>query len=151
MIFVFLLGILVYYNIRESSKTEASSELKNASSKETSEKIKVDNKVTEETKKVNEKEATQEKIAKTYEINPTKTEEEKEKIKQPPSQEKLLITTLGTKIRKGPGKRYSVVSVVKKGETVEWLDEEHRGWIKIKTQDGREGWIRKELVREIAK
>ena len=106
---------------------------------------------TEETKKVSEEETAQEKIEEPHETQPTRTEEEKGKIQQPPSQKKLLtVTGSGANIREGPGINYPVLSVVKEGEVFERLDEEYGKWIKIKTQDGTEGWISKKVVREIA-
>src|SRR3989304_45671 len=149
VIFLLLLGLWVFNNGREITKIKTGSKQETVPYKETSKEV--GGEVTKETKKVSEEETAQEMIEKTPETQSTKTEEKKEKIQQLSSRKRLLtVTGLGGNIREGPGKRYSCPSVVKEGEVFERLDEELGNWIKIKTQDGTEGWISKKLVKEIA-
>jgi len=49
-------------------------------------------------------------------------------------------------IRHGPGKNYSIVSVLSNGSRVALLDENLGIWTKIKLRDGREGWVAKRLI-----
>lgn len=49
-------------------------------------------------------------------------------------------------IRNGPGKNYSIVSVLSNGSRVALLDENLGIWTKIKLRDGREGWVAKRLI-----
>ncbi len=49
-------------------------------------------------------------------------------------------------VRNGPGKNYSIVSVLSNGSSVALLDENLGIWTKIKLRDGREGWVAKRLI-----
>ncbi len=104
--------------------------------------------LSEEKKRVSEEEIAQEEIQESHETQLTKTEEQKEKIQHLPSQKKLLTVTASlANIREGPGINYPVISVAKEGKVFERLDDVRGGkWIKIKTQDGTEGWISKKVV-----
>ena len=49
-------------------------------------------------------------------------------------------------VRTGPGKRYDVIAVITYGTPVAKLDEESGIWIKIRLEDGKEGWVAKRLL-----
>lgn len=66
------------------------------------------------------------------------------------NQKKLLsIKHPGANIRKGPGINYTVISTAEEGEILQYLSGERGIWMKIKTRDGKEGWISKKRVREV--
>jgi len=61
----------------------------------------------------------------------------------------LTIIPSYANVRNGPGIRYSVLFVVKKGEIVLTGDEQKGNWIKIINQEGQEGWISGDLIRDL--
>lgn len=58
----------------------------------------------------------------------------------------------GSNLRKEPGKKGEVVSVLEGDVVMEQLEvQEYKGtlWVHVKLEDGRQGWISRKLVQEI--
>lgn len=62
---------------------------------------------------------------------------------------KFTLNGKAANVRSGPSTRYGVVTVVKRGDIFESLDENSRHWIKIKLADQKEGWISGRLIKEV--
>lgn len=150
LVFALLLGLWVSNNGRELTKIGKSSMTEALSSKETLKKVEAGGRASEE-KKISEKEIAQEKMEKTTEPRLIEGRGERGKEEQLSSQKKhLTVIALGANIRGGPGIEYPIFSVAKEGDIVEGLDKERAQWIKVRTLDGKEGWISKELVKGTA-
>lgn len=89
--------------------------------------------------------------------DPEKTESSKigdsDKVKNQelPSEPIKKFTLIGkaANVRSGPSTRYGVVTVVKRGDIFESLNENSRHWMKIKLSDQKEGWISGRLIKEV--
>jgi CheY-like chemotaxis protein len=62
----------------------------------------------------------------------------------------LNISGKRANIRSGPGMSYNVIGVVMDGEKLENLHEESASWIKIKTHDGKAGWVWKKWFKVLS-
>jgi hypothetical protein len=87
-------------------------------------------------------------------IKPSKTKKKKsteaeKKEKQEESEEILLSLTgegiSGANIRSGPGTEYDSIAVVK-GEQKLWYLGREDSWIRVRTEEGQEGWISQKIV-----
>jgi len=58
----------------------------------------------------------------------------------------LMVKGVGANVREGPGMIYSVVFIVESGQEFIDLNEKKGIWLKIKMNDGREGWISSKLI-----
>lgn len=58
-----------------------------------------------------------------------------------------IVAASVANLRKGPGKKYSVVASVRKGTSVAVLDRES-DWYKLKLSSGRVGWVRGDLLKQ---
>jgi CheY-like chemotaxis protein len=58
----------------------------------------------------------------------------------------LNINVSSANIRGGPGMGYAIITRAQKGNTLYNLNQVHGSWIKVKTKDGVEGWISKNLL-----
>ncbi len=94
-------------------------------------------------REVNKREMTQENTEKIPEIH-----SDKKDVVSP--KKRYLVVISSANIREGPAISFPVLSMAKKGDIVERLDDK-RYWVKIKTQYGMVGWISKELLEEVAK
>ena len=56
------------------------------------------------------------------------------------------VTTDVLNLRSGPGSTYSVLTILRRGETVTVLDQSNSQWIKVRTSDGREGYCSAEYL-----
>jgi len=82
----------------------------------------------------------------------TNIDKETTKKKKDETQEvsaKAKINPSYANVRSGPGIRYPVLFAVNKGEIVLKGDEQKGNWIKIINQEGQEGWISGELIRDL--
>ncbi len=61
-------------------------------------------------------------------------------------QDFLMVKGVGANVREGPGMIYSVVFIVGSGQEFIDLNEKKGIWLKIKMNDGREGWISSKLI-----
>ena len=52
------------------------------------------------------------------------------------------ITANGVNLRRGTGTGYSQVAVLRNGEAVTVLDVSENGWYKLKTAEGKTGWVK---------
>ena len=55
-------------------------------------------------------------------------------------------TTDYLNLRTGPGTSYSTQGVINDGVTVTVLDNSNEAWVKVKTSDGKTGWLTREFV-----
>jgi hypothetical protein len=68
--------------------------------------------------------------------------------KIPPSQAKVIWTNVN--LREGPGTNHKVIGNVKRGTSLEIL-EEKKGWLHVQLEDGTIAWISKEAISEALK
>lgn len=81
--------------------------------------------------------------------SPSQEELESEPPESPPQEVWLSLSSQGrrgTNVREGPGKGYSVLTVISGGEEVLYLGDQSDGWVHICLSDGREGWIYHNLL-----
>lgn len=62
----------------------------------------------------------------------------------------LTINSLGANVRDGPGMGYPVLFTVDTGDFFVAAGEKTTRWVKIKTFEGKEGWIGAKLVKELS-
>jgi len=69
---------------------------------------------------------------------------------QPPAAETVSYTVIGVgaNVRSGPGMGNDVVTVVKEGDVFSATGEAQGRWVRIRTSDGKEGWISTKVIRE---
>lgn len=69
---------------------------------------------------------------------------------QPPAAEIVNYTVIGVgaNVRSGPGMGNDVVTVVKEGDVFSATGEAQGRWVRIRTSDGKEGWISTKVIRE---
>lgn len=148
MLIIFVFLFFMFFNDGKESKKTLSSKSETVYSWEISRENELSSSSIQETKIADENEIIQEIEDETIETVSNNRELEGETIQEPPFEKKTLkLAVSAANIRKGPDKKYPVVSVVKSGDLIEELDE--RGnWIKIRTPGGAEGWIWEKLVRE---
>ncbi len=60
----------------------------------------------------------------------------------------FVLDARAANLRKGPGKRFPVINVVKAEDKLFALGEERGRWIKVRTEKGENGWIAKGLLKE---
>ena len=58
----------------------------------------------------------------------------------------LMVKGVGANVREGPGINYPVAFIVESGQEFIDLNEKKGIWLKIKMNDGREGWISSKLI-----
>jgi len=58
----------------------------------------------------------------------------------------LMVKGIGANVREGPGINYPVAFIVESGQEFIDLNEKKGIWLKIKMNDGREGWISSKLI-----
>lgn len=63
--------------------------------------------------------------------------------------ETYILRVRGANIRSGPGRGYEIVTVVRSGDILEKSPGETERWMKVKTEDGLEGWIAKSLTQKV--
>ncbi len=61
----------------------------------------------------------------------------------------LWINVSYANIRSGPGMNYTILTKAPRSHTLYNLNDESGSWIKVRTKDGVEGWISKNLVKHI--
>jgi len=69
-----------------------------------------------------------------------------EKIKPVQKPDFLMVKGVGANVREGPGMIYPVIFIVESGQEFIDLNEKRGIWLKIKMNDGREGWISSKLI-----
>jgi SH3 domain-containing protein len=70
---------------------------------------------------------------------------------QPPAVADTVSYTVigvGANVRSGPGMGNDVVTVVKEGDVFSGTGEAQGRWVRIRTSDGKEGWISTKVIRE---
>lgn len=75
---------------------------------------------------------------------PQKVEPAPESITPPPLMVSVIASVVN--VRSGPGMKNKVITTVRKGDELEFLDETG-SWCNVKLSNGVEGWIYKKLVR----
>ena len=74
---------------------------------------------------------------------PSKTPE----VTQPPAQRTTEIALASVNLRKGPSREAKIIRVLKKGTKL-IVFEEKRGWLRVRLEDGAEGWVHKSTTSE---
>ena len=74
---------------------------------------------------------------------PPKTPE----VSQSPDQRRTEIVLASVNLREGPGMNFKIISVLKKGTKLTVL-EEKAGWLRVRLEDGKEGWVGKATTSE---
>jgi type IV secretory pathway VirB10-like protein len=66
---------------------------------------------------------------------------------QPPAQRSTEIVLAFVNLRQGPAMDSKIISVLKKGTKLTVL-EEKAGWLRVRLEDGTEGWVGKAMTSE---
>jgi uncharacterized protein YgiM (DUF1202 family) len=74
---------------------------------------------------------------------PPKTPE----VSQSPAQRMTEIVLASVNLREGPSMDSKIISVLKKGAKLIVL-EEKAGWLRVRLEDGKEGWVGKAMTSE---
>ena len=77
------------------------------------------------------------------------TADEEDEDQAQPQTVQVTVTGDRVNVREGAGTAYDVITLVKKGDRLEWVATAVNGWHSVKLSDGRAGWISgKYAVRE---
>jgi len=68
-------------------------------------------------------------------------------VSQSPDQRRTEIVLASVNLREGPGMNFKIISVLKKGTKLTVL-EEKAGWLRVRLEDGKEGWVGKAMTSE---
>jgi uncharacterized protein YgiM (DUF1202 family) len=68
-------------------------------------------------------------------------------ISQSPEQRRAEIVLASVNLREGPSMDSKIISVLKKGTKLTVL-EEKAGWLRVRLDDGKEGWVGKAMTSE---
>jgi len=68
-------------------------------------------------------------------------------VSQSPDQRRTEIVLASVNLREGPGMNFKIISVLKKGTKLTVL-EEKAGWLRVRLEDGKEGWVGKATTSE---
>jgi uncharacterized protein YgiM (DUF1202 family) len=74
---------------------------------------------------------------------PPKTPE----VSQPPAQRMTEIVLASVNFREGPSMESKIIRILKKGTKLTVL-EEKAGWLRVRLEDGKEGWVGKAMTSE---
>ncbi|HVY55444.1 MAG TPA: SH3 domain-containing protein, partial [Thermodesulfobacteriota bacterium] len=65
-----------------------------------------------------------------------------------PAAVSYTVIGVGANVRSGPGMGNDIVTVVNEGEVFSGTGEAQGRWVKIRTSDGKEGWISSKVIRK---